>query len=142
MDVRMYSERKLCAKMQTCALFDTFSPWMTQKFILAYRTPQSLFLSYVKDIYGMFNLWSCSGMSVTVQIGILSQFVNFSPCKRFNFDFTTPNLPKLISKLCKGYLRYVKPMSLFRSVCCLKLVIFTHQCAYNPPESDLELEIE
>ena len=33
-------------------------------------------------------------------------------------------------------------MSLFRSVCCIKLVIFTHQCAYNLPESDLEPEIE
>ncbi|KAJ0851739.1 hypothetical protein HanRHA438_Chr14g0630371 [Helianthus annuus] len=33
-------------------------------------------------------------------------------------------------------------MSLFRSVCCIKLVIFTHQCAYNSPESDLEPEIE
>ena len=33
-------------------------------------------------------------------------------------------------------------MSLFRSVCCIKLVIFTHQVAYNLPESDLELEIE
>ena len=46
----MYSERKLCVKVQTYALFDAFSPWMTQKFILAHRTPQSLFLSYVKDI--------------------------------------------------------------------------------------------
>ena len=80
----MYSERKLCAKVQTYALFDTFSPWMIQKFILAYRTPQSLFLSYVEDIYGMFNLWSSSGGSVTVQIDILSQFVEFSPCKRIN----------------------------------------------------------
>ena len=33
-------------------------------------------------------------------------------------------------------------MSLFRSVCCIKLVIFMHQCAYNPPESDLKPEIE
>ena len=33
-------------------------------------------------------------------------------------------------------------MSLFRSVCCIKLVIFTHQFAYNLPESDLKLEIE
>ena len=33
-------------------------------------------------------------------------------------------------------------MSLFRSVCCIKLVIFTHQGAYNLPESDLEPEIE
>ncbi|MFS7929287.1 hypothetical protein Hanom_Chr04g00330731 [Helianthus anomalus] len=33
-------------------------------------------------------------------------------------------------------------MSLFRNVCCIKLVIFTHQCAYNLPESDLEPEIE
>ena len=33
-------------------------------------------------------------------------------------------------------------MSLFWSVCCIKLVIFTHWCAYNLPESDLEFEIE
>ena len=33
-------------------------------------------------------------------------------------------------------------MSLFRSVCCIKLVIFTHQIAYNLPESDLKPEIE
>ncbi|MFS7912447.1 hypothetical protein Hanom_Chr02g00130061 [Helianthus anomalus] len=33
-------------------------------------------------------------------------------------------------------------MSLFRSVCCTKLITFTHQFAYNFPESDLELEIE
>ncbi|MFS7994217.1 hypothetical protein Hanom_Chr12g01103281 [Helianthus anomalus] len=32
----------------------------------------------------MFNLWSSSGMFVTVQIGILSQFVKFSPCKRID----------------------------------------------------------
>ena len=97
----MYSERKLCAKVQTCALFDTFSPWMTQKFILAYQTPQSLFLSYVKDIYGMFNLWTCSGMFVTVQIGILSQFVKFSPCKRINLFLLYPSLQNL-------FLSYVK----------------------------------
>ena len=57
---------------------------MIQKFVLAYQTPQSLFLSYVKDIYGMFNLWTCSGMFVTVQIGILLQFVEISPYKRIN----------------------------------------------------------
>ncbi|MFS8023259.1 hypothetical protein Hanom_Chr16g01449381 [Helianthus anomalus] len=33
---------------------------------------------------------------------------------------------------------YVKPMSLFQSVCSIKLVIFT----YNLPESDLKPEIE
>ena len=33
-------------------------------------------------------------------------------------------------------------MSLFRSVCCVKLVIFTHQIAYNLPKSDLKPEIE
>ncbi|KAJ0785673.1 hypothetical protein HanOQP8_Chr02g0045921 [Helianthus annuus] len=33
-------------------------------------------------------------------------------------------------------------MSLFRSVRWIKLVIFTHQSAYNPPESDLKLKIE
>ncbi|KAJ0941057.1 hypothetical protein HanRHA438_Chr02g0090281 [Helianthus annuus] len=33
-------------------------------------------------------------------------------------------------------------MSLFRSVCCVKLTTFTHQFAYNVLESDLELEIE
>ena len=113
----MYSERELCAKVQTYALFDTFSPWMIQKFVLAYQTPQSLFLSYVKDIYGMFNLWTCFGMFVTVQIGILSQFVKFSPCKRINLFCHTKALKKLISKLCKGYLRYVKYMLMFRSIC-------------------------
>ena len=38
-------------------------------------------------------------------------------------------------------LGYVKPISLFRSVRCIKLVIFTRRCAYNLQESDLELEI-
>ena len=33
-------------------------------------------------------------------------------------------------------------MSLFRSVCCIKLVIFTHQIVYNLPESDLKPEIK
>ncbi|MFS7977360.1 hypothetical protein Hanom_Chr10g00903081 [Helianthus anomalus] len=33
-------------------------------------------------------------------------------------------------------------MSLFWSVCCIKLVIFTHQIAYNLLESDLKPEIE
>ncbi|MFS8026563.1 hypothetical protein Hanom_Chr16g01488171 [Helianthus anomalus] len=33
-------------------------------------------------------------------------------------------------------------MSLSRSVCRAKLITFTHQFAYNFPESDLELEIE
>ncbi|MFS7910396.1 hypothetical protein Hanom_Chr02g00105841 [Helianthus anomalus] len=33
-------------------------------------------------------------------------------------------------------------MSLLRSDFCIKLVIFTHQCAYNPLESDLKPEIE
>ena len=33
-------------------------------------------------------------------------------------------------------------MSLFRSVCRVKLIMFTHQFTYNFPESDLELEIE
>ncbi|MFS7902588.1 hypothetical protein Hanom_Chr01g00013041 [Helianthus anomalus] len=97
----MYSERKLCAKVQTCALFDTFSPCMIQKFVLAYRTPQSLFLSYGEDIYGMFNLWTCSRMSVTVQIGILSQFVKFSPCKRINLFLSYQSLQNL-------FLSYVK----------------------------------
>ena len=115
---------------------------MTQKFILAHRTPQSLFLSYVKDIYGMFNLWSCSGMSVTVQIGILSQFVNFSPCKRNLLVFAIPKPLKLISKLCKGYLRYVKYMLMFRSIFRVKLIMLTHQFAYNSLESDIEFVIE
>ena len=97
----MYSERKLCAKVQTCALFDTFSPWMIQKFVLAYQTPQSLFLSYVKDIYGMFNLWTCSGMFVLVQIGILSQFVKFSPCKWIKLFLLYQSLQNL-------FLSYVK----------------------------------
>ena len=97
----MYSERKICAKMQTYALFDTFSPWMIQKFILAHRTPQSLFLSYVMDIYGMFNLWSSSGMFVTVRIEILSQFVEISPCKRINLISPHQTLQNL-------FLSYVK----------------------------------
>uniref|UniRef100_A0A251VFW5 Uncharacterized protein n=1 Tax=Helianthus annuus TaxID=4232 RepID=A0A251VFW5_HELAN len=77
--------------MQTCALFDAFT----------YQTPQSLFLSYVKDIYGMFNLWTCSGMFVIVQIGILSQFVKFSPCKRINLFLPYQGLQNL-------FLSYVK----------------------------------
>ena len=97
----MYSERKLCAKVQTYALFDTFSPCMIQKFILAHRTPQSLFLSYGEDIYGMFNLWSYSGMSVTVQIGILSQFVKFSPYRWINLFLSYQSLQNL-------FLSYVK----------------------------------
>ncbi|KAJ0505884.1 hypothetical protein HanHA89_Chr12g0475571 [Helianthus annuus] len=74
---------------------------MIQKFILEHRTPQSLFLSYAKDIYGMFNLWTCSGMSVTVQIGILSQFVKFSPCRRINLFLPYQSLRNL-------FLSYVK----------------------------------
>ena len=97
----MYSERKLCAKVQTYALFDTFSPWMIQKFILAYQTPQSLFLSYVKDIYGMFNLWTCSGMFVTVQIGILSQFVKFSLFERINLFLLYQSLQNLFLSYAK-----------------------------------------
>ncbi|MFS7953864.1 hypothetical protein Hanom_Chr07g00623581 [Helianthus anomalus] len=31
---------------------------------------------------------------------------------------------------------------MFRSICCIKLSTFTHQSAYNPPESDLKLNIE
>ncbi|MFS8027970.1 hypothetical protein Hanom_Chr16g01504981 [Helianthus anomalus] len=49
----------------------------------------------------MFNLWTCSGMSVTVQIGILSHFVNFSPCKRFNLILPYQSLQNL-------FLSYVK----------------------------------
>ncbi|MFS8034646.1 hypothetical protein Hanom_Chr17g01583561 [Helianthus anomalus] len=33
-------------------------------------------------------------------------------------------------------------MSLFPSVCRVKLTAFTHQLAYNLPESDLKLEIK
>ena len=56
--------------------------------------------------------------------------------------FDTPKLSKLISKLSKSYLRYVKPMSLFWSVCRIKLITFTHQFAFNFPESDVKLENE
>ena len=49
---------------------------------------------------------------------------------------------KLISKLCKGYLRYVKCIMVSRSICRIKLSTFTHQFAYNSPESDVEFEIE
>ena len=31
---------------------------------------------------------------------------------------------------------------MFRSICRIKLVTFTHLFVYNSPESDLELEIE
>ncbi|MFS7955963.1 hypothetical protein Hanom_Chr07g00648961 [Helianthus anomalus] len=64
----------------------------------------------------MFNLWTCSGMFVTVQIGILSQFVKFSPYKRINLILPYQSLQNL-------FLSYVK-------------------CVYDLPESDLELEIE
>ena len=74
---------------------------MIQKFVLAYQTPQSLFLSYVKDIYGMSNLWTCSGMFVIVQIGILLQFVKFSPCERINLFLLYQSLQNL-------FLSYVK----------------------------------
>ena len=71
----------------------------------------------------------------------------FSVCRKQSLrsnkvDFNTPHHPKLISKLCEGYLGYVKPISLFESVCRIKLTAFTHQFAYNFPKSDLELEIE
>ena len=33
-------------------------------------------------------------------------------------------------------------MLMFRSICRIKLSTFTHQFAYNSPESDVELEIE
>ena len=33
-------------------------------------------------------------------------------------------------------------MMMFRSVCCVLLIVLTHQFAYNFPESDLKLEIE
>ncbi|KAF5795703.1 hypothetical protein HanXRQr2_Chr08g0342881 [Helianthus annuus] len=49
----------------------------------------------------MFNLWTCSGMFVTVQIGILSQFVKFSPCKRINLFLPYQSLQNL-------FLSYVK----------------------------------
>ena len=49
---------------------------------------------------------------------------------------------KLISKLCKGYLRYVKCMMVSRSICRIKLSTFMHQFAYNSPESVVEYEIE
>ena len=78
-----------------------YIPWMSIKFILAHRTPQSIFLSYVKDIYGMFNLWTCSRKFVSVQIGILSQFVKFSPCKRINLFLPYQSLQNL-------FLSYVK----------------------------------
>ncbi|MFS7992576.1 hypothetical protein Hanom_Chr12g01083941 [Helianthus anomalus] len=42
-----------------------------------------------------FNLWPCSGMSVTVQIGILSQFIEFSPCKRLNLILPYQSLQNL-----------------------------------------------
>ena len=74
---------------------------MTQKFILAHRTPQSLFLSYGEDIYGMFNLWACSEMFVLVRIGLLSQFVKFSPCERINLFLPYQSLQNL-------FLSYVK----------------------------------
>ncbi|MFS7954587.1 hypothetical protein Hanom_Chr07g00632281 [Helianthus anomalus] len=43
----------------------------------------------------MFNLWSCSRMFVTIQIGILSQFVKFSPCKRINLFLPYQSLQNL-----------------------------------------------
>ena len=33
-------------------------------------------------------------------------------------------------------------MMMFRSVCCVKLIVFTYQFAYNSPESDIKFEIE
>ena len=54
--------------------------------------------------------------------------------------FAIPKPSKLISKLCKGYLRYVKFMMMFRSVCRVKLIVFTHQFAYNFPENDIEFK--
>ncbi|KAJ0927004.1 hypothetical protein HanRHA438_Chr04g0177811 [Helianthus annuus] len=37
---------------------------------------------------------------------------------------------------------YIKLMFLFRSVCRVKLITFTHQFAYNFPESDIEFKID
>ena len=58
------------------------------------------------------------------------------------FVFAIPMPSKLISKLCKGYLWYVKCMMVSRSICRIKLSTFMHQFAYNSPESVVEYEIE
>ena len=58
------------------------------------------------------------------------------------FVFAIPKPSKLISKLCKGYLRYFKCMMVSRSICRIKLSTFMHQFAYNSPESVVEYEIE
>ena len=56
--------------------------------------------------------------------------------------FAIPKPSKLISKLCKGYLRYVEYMLMFRSIRRIKLSTFTHQFTYNSLESVVEFEIE